>query len=106
MACEGATTQRPIAVAAAWGYRVDTESGMAHETTSETSAAHELIERRVRVAAKDVVFVKGICEASEGLCAMFAESGGDLRLAAPVSRARELDELVCDLRLELDAVVD
>ena len=79
---------------------------MARETTSETSLSHELIERRVRVAARDVVFVKGICEASEGLCAMFAEAGGDLRLAAPASRARELDELVRDLHVELDAVID
>jgi len=76
------------------------------ETISETLASHELIERRVRVAARDVVFVKGICEASEGLCAMFAEAGGDLRLAAPRSRARELDELVRDLRIDVDAVVD
>jgi len=76
------------------------------ETISETLASHELIERRVRVAARDVVFVKGICEASEGLCAMFAEAGGDLRLAAPLSRARELDELVRDLRIDVDAVVD
>lgn len=76
------------------------------ETTAETSVSNELIERRVRVAARDVVFVKGICEASEGLCAMFAEAGGDLLLAAPRSRAEELDELVRDLRIDLDAVVD
>jgi hypothetical protein len=76
-----------------------------HET-DETFATNELIERRVRVAPRDVVLVKGICEASEGLCAMFAESGGDLVLAAPASRARELDELVRDLHTDFDAVID
>jgi hypothetical protein len=65
----------------------------------------ELVERRVTVRARDVVFVKGICEASEGLCAMFAESGGDLVLAAPRSRERELDELVRDLETDVGARV-
>jgi hypothetical protein len=79
---------------------------MAKHATFETSSPHELVERRVRVAPRDVVFVKGICEASEGLCAMFAESGGDLILAAPLSRARELDELVLDLRADIGAMID
>jgi hypothetical protein len=62
--------------------------------------------RRVRVAARDVVLVKGICEASEGLCAMFAERGGDLVLSAPASRERELDALVEDLRQDFDAELE
>jgi hypothetical protein len=65
----------------------------------------ELIERRVSVRASDVVLVKGICEASEGLCAMFAERGGDLVLQAPRSRLRELDELISDLARDFDAVI-
>ena len=65
----------------------------------------ELVERRVTVNPRDVVLVKGICEASEGLCAMFAESGGDLVLAAPSSRSRELDELVRDLEADFDATI-
>lgn len=77
-----------------------------HETSDETSAQNGLIERRVRVAPRDVVLVKGICEASEGLCAMFAEAGGDLVLAAPASRASELDELVRDLHNDFAAVID
>lgn len=79
---------------------------MARDAIFETSSAGEIVERRVRVAARDVVLVKGICEASEGLCAMFAESGGDLILAAPASRARELDELVHDLRKDFGALID
>jgi hypothetical protein len=66
----------------------------------------ELVSRRVRVAARDVVFIKGICEASEGLCAMFAERGGDLVLSAPVSRERELDDLVADFARDFDAELE
>jgi len=66
--------------------------------------ASELIERRLRVRASDVVLVKGICEASEGLCAMFAERGGDLVLAASRSRRHELDELIGDLVCDFGAV--
>ncbi len=70
------------------------------------SSGEPLVERNVRVAARDVVFIKGICEASEGLCAMFAERGGDLVLSAPASRARELDDLVRDLKIDFGAEVD
>jgi hypothetical protein len=65
-----------------------------------------LVTRRVLVAARDVVYVKGIFEASEGLGALFAEHGGDLVVAAPVSRAAELDELLRDLAAELGATVE
>jgi hypothetical protein len=85
---------------------VDTLAASSHETEPDVEAAPALIERRVRVAARDVVLIKGICEASEGLCAMFAERGGDLILSAPRSRARELDELVADLCVDFGAVVE
>jgi hypothetical protein len=76
-----------------------------NEPSLKRDTEAELVERRVSVNARDVVLVKGICEASEGLCAMFAESGGDLVLAAPRSRASELDELVRDLEVDFGAVV-
>ena len=66
----------------------------------------ELIVRRLRVKNEDVVFVKGIFEASEGLCALFAERGGDLTLLAPLARAEELDAVLNDLALELSGVLD
>jgi hypothetical protein len=66
---------------------------------------HDLVCRRVLVRDKDVVFVKGIFEASEGLGALFAERGGELIISAPLSRERELDELLNDLQHELQAVV-
>lgn len=57
--------------------------------------------RHVHVKNEDVVFVKGIFEASEGLCAMFAERGGELTVLAPASRVGELDALLQDLAREL-----
>jgi hypothetical protein len=60
-----------------------------------------MVVRRIVMAARDVVFFKGIVEASEGLAAVFAERGGDLTVAAPASRARELDGLLDDLGAEI-----
>ena len=65
----------------------------------------DLVCRRVLVRDKDVVFVKGIFEASEGLGALFAEKGGELIISAPLSRERELDEVLADLQIELQAHV-
>lgn len=64
-----------------------------------------LVARRVSVPAKEVVYVKAILEASQGFGALFAERGGDLIVAAPVSRAVALDELLRDLVAEVGAVV-
>ncbi|MBX3127405.1 MAG: DUF4911 domain-containing protein [Polyangiaceae bacterium] len=64
-----------------------------------------LLNRQVRVQARDVVFVKGILEASEGVAALFAEHGGELILAAHASRLRELDELLADLEDDIGAIV-
>ena len=66
----------------------------------------ELVTRNVRVRAVDVVFVKGIFEASEGLGALFAERGGDLVIAAHPSRESELDELLADLAHDVGALVE
>ena len=66
---------------------------------------HDLVCRRVLVRDRDVVFVKGIFEASEGLGALFAERGGELIISAPLSRERELDEVLADLQNELQASV-
>jgi hypothetical protein len=63
-----------------------------------------MVVRRVLVRSRDVVFFKGVVEASEGLAAVFAEAGGDLFVAAPAGRASELDALLHDLCRELGAV--
>lgn len=63
-----------------------------------------MVVRRVVLRSRDVVFFKGVIEASEGLAAVFAESGGDLTVAAPSGRAAELDALLDILCAELGAV--
>jgi len=65
-----------------------------------------MVTRRIVVRAKDVAFLKGIVEAHDGLAAVFAESGGDLTIAAPRDRTEELDELVSDLAAELGGILE
>jgi hypothetical protein len=60
-----------------------------------------MVVRRVLMRARDVVFFKGIVEASEGLASVFGEHGGDLIVAAPDGRAPELDALLEDLGSDL-----
>ena len=60
-----------------------------------------MVTRRVVVRTADVVFVKGIIEALDGIAQVFAEHGGDLTLASPLDRAADLDALVDDLVTEL-----
>ena len=60
----------------------------------------EFVARRVCAPAHEVVFVKAVLEASEGLAAMFAERGGDLTLVAHRSQQRALDLLIADLECE------
>ncbi|HVY46699.1 MAG TPA: DUF4911 domain-containing protein [Minicystis sp.] len=69
-------------------------------------ASEGMVARGVDVQPADVVFVKSLLEASEGLASLFAERGGRLVLAAPASRAAELDALLADIRVELGAAVD
>jgi hypothetical protein len=65
----------------------------------------DLILRRVRVAPREVVFSK-VIEASEGVAAVFAESGGDLTIATLPSQKNELDRILQDLREETGALLD
>ncbi len=69
------------------------------------ASSRALVSRRLVVRAKDVVFVKGVVEAHDGLAHVFAESGGDLTIAAPADRQAELEELVHDLAAELGGIV-
>ncbi len=62
-----------------------------------------MVARELSVSPPDVVFVKGLIEASEGIGALFAERGGDLTIVAPESRWAEMSELLADLELELGA---
>jgi hypothetical protein len=76
-----------------------------------------LVGRRLHLRSADVVFVKGVLEASEGLGALFAEPRGrssertsatglrrdrsSVVIAAPLARAAELERTIADLRDEL-----
>lgn len=62
-----------------------------------------MVARELTVSPPDVVFVKGLIEASEGIGALFAESGGDLTIVAPESRWAEMAELLADLEIEIGA---
>ncbi len=62
-----------------------------------------LVHRRLRVGAADVLLVKAIVEAHEGVANVFGEAGGDLTVAAPVDREAELDALIADLERLLGA---
>lgn len=66
----------------------------------------DLATRHFSVRARDVVFVKGVLEASEGVGVLFGERGGDLVLATPKSRLGELDRVLADLRSELGGVLE
>jgi len=65
----------------------------------------DLVWRRIRVAEKEVGFIRGILEASEGLACLFAEKGGDLMLVAPRNQEDRLDDVIDDLRVEVGAIV-
>lgn len=53
-----------------------------------------LVTRRLVVTSADAILVKTLVEAYEGVASVFAESAGDLTLAAPLDRERELDEIL------------
>ncbi len=63
-----------------------------------------MVTRKVVVRAADVVLLKAIVEAHDGVAQVFGEHGGELVLASPTSRERELEGLVADLCAELGAV--
>jgi len=75
------------------------------QALSVAAASAGMMRREVTVLAADVVFVKGIVEASEGLAAVFAEQGGDLSIVSPRERDAEVAELVEDLKRDVAARV-
>jgi len=81
----------------------------------EALLGDDLVAVRARVRPADVVYVKGVLEASEGLGAVFAEprsarmesssrDGGVIVIAGPRSRFEELRETIRDLKGELDVL--
>jgi hypothetical protein len=60
----------------------------------------EMITRRICCDDRDVVFIKSVASAYEGLCCLFSFGKGGIVLAAAKGREAELDRLVDDLREE------
>jgi 8-oxo-dGTP pyrophosphatase MutT (NUDIX family) len=60
--------------------------------------------RRALVKPRDVVFLKGLLEASEGLAQLFAEEGGAITLATTASQAPALDALLDEVFEEIGAI--
>jgi len=69
----------------------------------ESLKSDDLITRDISCDLSDIVYVKSIASAYDGLCCLFAERGGTVSLVAPKGREAELDLLVDDLRFELRA---
>ncbi len=65
----------------------------------------QLATRRLSVRTADVVYVKSVFEANEGIGTLFGEHGGELIVATPRSQEARLDRLLEDLRAEIGAVV-
>ena len=59
-----------------------------------------LVRRRVRVLDDDVVWLRSLLEAYDGLALLYGDGSGTVTLAAPVERGAELDELLADLSRE------
>ena len=62
-----------------------------------------LVVRAFNCSRADIVYVKSIVTAYDGLCALFSDPGGAIKLVAPKGREAELDQLVEDLTQELSA---
>jgi hypothetical protein len=63
--------------------------------------ADDLIARKLDCELSDVVYVKSIASAYDGLCCLFADGCDGIQLVAPKGREAELDLLVNDLVEEL-----
>jgi hypothetical protein len=69
----------------------------------DLSLVADMVTREIRCDDCDVVYVKSIAMAHEGLCCMFSDGDGRLLLAAPRGREAELDCLVDDFIEEFAA---
>ncbi len=70
------------------------------DTLPLRDATRGLVTHRLDVPPREVVFVKSIVEASEGVASIFATHGGNLTLATPHERVAAVRELLEDLAAE------
>lgn len=59
----------------------------------------------VRMPPRDVVFLKGILEAHDGLAQVYSEGGGELLVACPIDRKEELGSLLAALGEEIPSMI-
>jgi len=67
---------------------------------TEPPTGEGLVGRRVRVADRDVVWLRSVLEGYEGLALLYGDRTGVVTLVAPLERAEELDALLLDLAAE------
>jgi hypothetical protein len=80
---------------------------MSNERRTDVGAplGEGMVARHVIVASRDVVFLKGLLEAHEGLAQVYAEKGGDLTICTTREQSKELDELLKKLATEMQLLV-
>lgn len=59
-----------------------------------------LTQRRIRVANQDVVWLRCVLEAYDGLATLYGDGSGIVTLSTPCDRIAELDALIDALRAE------
>ncbi len=64
-----------------------------------------MVERRVSLPSREVVFLKGIIEAHDGLAQVYAEKGGELTICTTVEQAAELDALLRSLTKDIPSLL-
>jgi hypothetical protein len=64
-----------------------------------------MVSRRVSLPSPEVVFLKGILEAHDGLAQVYAEKGGQLTICTTTEQAGELDALLTSLSRELPTML-
>ncbi len=65
----------------------------------------EMASFRVRMPAPQVVFLKGILEAHDGLAQLYSEGGGELCIACPCDREAELASLLHELCTDIPGML-
>ncbi|KYF75224.1 hypothetical protein BE11_25110 [Sorangium cellulosum] len=99
------SNSRPVASASPAGERSSAATaetlGPARGPLSVAEASAGMLVQDVLVHPADVVFVKGIVEASDGIALLLADRGGELTLAAPLGRGDEFAELLLDLERDV-----
>ena len=72
---------------------------------SENFVGPEMTSFEVRMPAPQVVFLKGLLEAHDGLAQLYSEGGGELCIACPHDRRAELASLLHELCTDIPGML-